>query len=127
MLKKSILLLVSLIVLMTILMVAPMQIFCAEREGSAETFLSRGKGKWVSSRDSSGSVILFIFERNEIYCGGETRDVLTKSCGRYQVYSDDNGYFLKLIEQSGKVMKMSFEIKNDYTILLNGRELRRYE
>ena len=102
-------------------------IYCDEREGSAETFLSRGRGQWVSTQQIQGSLVLFIF-KGDIYCGGETKGAYPKSCGRYEVFSKEGGeYYLKLIDQSNKVMKMSLEIENDYTILINGRELERRE
>lgn len=97
----------------------------ADREGSAETFLCRDGGCWTSARRAGGSVLLFCFGRGDVYCGGETRDALTESCGRYEVWSDEGKYYLKLIEKTGKVMRMVLEIKNDYTIILNGVELRR--
>jgi hypothetical protein len=99
--------------------------FSADREGSAETFLCRDGGHWASARRANGNVILFIFGRGDQYCGGETRDSLTTSCGRYEVWGNDGQFYLKLTEKTGKVIRMPLEIKNDYTIILNGVELRR--
>lgn len=104
------------------LTVAP-GIFAAERQESAETFLSDGHGHWVSGR-IKGNAILFIF-KGDGYCGGNTGDILTRTCGSYQVYNDDVEYYLKLTDTNGKVMRMSLEIKNQYTIILNGVELQR--
>ena len=118
--KKTIFILTS-----AIFAVMVQNTFCADREGSAETFLSQGEGHWVSPQRVKGSALIFIFKGGEIYCGGETHDPLTKSCGRDQVYSDDNVLYLKLTEQGGKVMRMPLEIKNSYTIIINGRELKR--
>ena len=98
----------------------------AEREESAETFLCRDDGRWASGRRTDGNVILFLFGKDDAYCGGETRDVLTKNCGRYQVWSTDGRYYLKLTETTGRVVKMPLEIKNDYTITVNGIEFKRY-
>lgn len=110
---------------MLIVLFAPSDAYCPQREGSAETFLSRDGGYWISPQRVEGTILLFLF-KGELYYGGETRDVLNRSGGRYHVFSDDKGYYLKLIEESGKVIRMRLEIKNDYTIILNGRELKRY-
>lgn len=95
----------------------------AERQESAETFLSDGHGHWVSGR-IKGGVILFIF-KGDSYCGGNTGDSLTRTCGAYQVFKDDEGYYLKLMDKDGKVIRMRLEIKNQYTIILNGIEMQR--
>ena len=99
-------------------------VFSDEREGSAETFLSRGEGHWISPRRVQGQVLLFIF-KGDVYCAAMTGDPLNKSCGHYEVYSNEGGYYIKLMEQSGKVMMMSLEVKNEYTIFINKRELKR--
>lgn len=103
----------------------PLASFEADREGSAEIFLWRDGECWVSARRAGGSVLLFCFGRGDVYCGGETRDALTESCGSYDVWSNEGQYFLKLTEKTGKVIRMPLEIKNDYTIILNGVEFRR--
>ncbi len=114
-----------LVVALVILFAAAPDAYCPQREGSAETFLSRDGGYWTSPQRINGKILLFLF-KGDLYFGGETNDALSRSGGRYQVFSDDTGYYLKLIEESGKVMRMSLVIKNDYTILLNARELKRH-
>jgi len=112
--------------------ISPEILLSDEREGSSETFLCRDKGAWLSSRDQRGNVLIFIFKSNDTYCGGESADSLSRSCGRYQVYSRENEkgekrYYLKLTEQTGRVLKMSLEVVDEYTIVINGRQLRRKE
>lgn len=116
--KKRILALILAIFVITV-----QDIFPAERQESAETFLSDGHGHWVSGR-IKGEAILFIF-KGDIYCGGNSGDILTRTCGTYQVFKDGEGYYLKLMDKDGKVMRMRLEIKNQYTIILNGIEMQR--
>lgn len=99
-------------------------LYSDDREGSAETFLSRGEGHWVSPRRVRGEVLIFVF-KGDTYCAAMTGDPLNKSCGHYEVYSNEGGYYIKLMEQSGKVMMMSLEVKNEYTVFINKRELKR--
>jgi len=101
--------------------------FSAERDGSAETFLARNKGHWTSGRDKSGGVILFVFSTEGNYCGGESVDRLTETCGTYEVYKLGESRYLKLINRIGKVVRMTLDIKDEFTIILNGRQLRRME
>jgi hypothetical protein len=110
-------------VLILLSLVIASSISAAERQESAETFLSDGHGHWVSGR-IKGNAILFIF-KGDGYCGGNSGDILTRTCGTYQVFKDDEGYYLKLMDKDGKVMRMRLEIKNHYTIILNGVEMQR--
>jgi hypothetical protein len=110
---------------LVVILIPAINVVSADREGSAEAFLCRDDGQWTSTRRADGNVILFLFGKDDIYCGGETMDALTKTCGKYEVWSGGERYYLKLSETTGKVIKMPLEIKNDYTIILNGVELKR--
>lgn len=105
--------------------------FGAERQGTVESFLSRGKGKWVSPRDRTGNVVLFIFQNGDLYCGGEVKDNLSRTCGHYEVYAGEGQYAqrytLKLTDQTGKILNMPLELISEFIILINGQSLRRIE
>ena len=112
---------------LVIILIPTASLFSDNREGSAETFLARGKGQWMEAQPVRGSYLCFVFSGDH-YCGGESITNIVGSCGRYQVYSVDTGvYYIKFVDQSGKIIRMSLEIINDYTILLNGRRLERRE
>ena len=119
-------------ILMLSFIISPEILLSDEREGSGETFLCRGQGAWISPRDRMGNVIIFIFKSNDTYCAVETSDSLNKSCGLYEVYSreNENGekqYYLRLTDRTGRILKMSLEVMDEYTIVINGRQLRRKE
>ncbi len=98
----------------------------SNRESHIESFLSEGKGFWVSTHPINGKELLFLFDKTGKYCGGETA-TWRKSCGEYWVFSsEDGGYYLQLKEQSGKILKMTLEIKESYLIRINGRELKKH-
>jgi len=94
------------------------------RESHIEAFLSEGKCSWISTYPIDGKVMFFVFTKKGFYCIGEGSD-WRKSCGEYWVFSSDGGYYLQLKEESGKLLKMTLEIKESYLIRINGRELKR--
>jgi len=119
-------------ILMLSFIISPEILLSDEREGSGETFLCRGQGAWVSPRDRRGNVTIFIFKSNDTYCAGESSDSLNQSCGRYEVYSRENEkgekqYYLRLTDRTGRILKMSLEVIDEYTIVINGRQVRRRE
>jgi hypothetical protein len=97
----------------------------SNRESHIEAFLSEGKCSWIATYPIDGKVMFFVFTKKGFYCVGEGSD-WRKSCGEYWVFSsEDGGYYLQLKEESGKLLKMTLEIKENYLIRINGRELKR--